>query len=129
MDNLTKKQRSFTMSRIKSKWTSPEVAVHNHLKGLKIEHKMHPKISGSPDVILKNKKKAVFIHGCFWHKCPICYKKPQSNVDFWRKKIRNNVLRDKKNERLLKRTGWSVVKIWEHEIKNDLQGSLLRIIN
>jgi len=115
-DNLTRKQRSYTMSRIRSKWTKQEKAVHNILKALGMKHTMHPKIDGSPDVILPDSKTAVFINGCFWHKCPLHYKPPKSNRKYWIPKIENNVLRDKKNIRLLRKAGWKVIVVWEHDL-------------
>jgi len=117
------------MSRIKSKWTTQEKKIHNYLKSLKIKHKMYPKIAGSPDVIIPEKKIAVFIHGCFWHKCPKHYIEPRSNREYWISKINKNAERDKKNIRVLKKDGWKVVRLWEHdiskkpsEIKNNLKG-------
>ena len=61
MGKLTPDQRSYCMSRIRSKWTKQEIEVHNYLKGHKIRHEMHPKIPGSPDIILKDKKTAIFL--------------------------------------------------------------------
>lgn len=117
-DKMTKEQRSYCMSRIRSKWTKPEIKVHNILKGNKIKHKMHPKIKGSPDIILKDKKVAIFIHGCFWHKCSKCYKEPMSNKKYWLPKIEKNVKRDKINKKMLKKQGYETFIIWEHELKN-----------
>ena len=88
---------------------------------------MHPKIAGSPDIILTDKKTAVFLHGCFWHKCPKHYKEPKSNKKYWLPKIEKNVLRDKMNMKLLKNNGWKVVRIWEHEIKKDFDGLIKKI--
>jgi len=116
-DNLTKEQRSKCMSNIRSKWTKQEKLIHNFLKGKKIKHKMHPKIEGKPDIILTDSNTAVFLHGCFWHKCPKCYKTPKSNKDYWLPKIEANNKRDKQNEKKLKEQGYSVVIFWEHEIK------------
>lgn len=116
-DVFTKEKRSWIMSRIRSKWTKQEKLVHNYLKSMKIKHKMHPKMSGSPDIILTDKKIAIFLQGCFWHKCPKHYKEPKSNRDYWLPKIEKNVARDKKNINLLKKEGWKVVKVWEHDLK------------
>ena len=118
-DVLTPEQRSYCMSRIRSRWTTQEVKVHNWLKGCKIRHKMHPKIDGGPDIILKDSKTAIFIHGCFWHKCPECYREPKSNREFWLPKIDRNVERDAKNKKILEKNGWKVMILWEHEIKKD----------
>jgi DNA mismatch endonuclease (patch repair protein) len=118
-DRVSREKRSYIMSRIRGKWTEPELKVHNMLKGLKIKHKMHPKIEGGPDIILKDRKVAIFIHGCFWHKCPKCYSPPKSNREYWLPKIRDNVKRDKNCKKKLKQAGYKVVVIWEHEIRED----------
>ena len=127
-DTLTKEQRSFTMSKIRSKWTAPETKVHNYLKAYKIRHKMHPKLKGSPDILIGGKI-AILLNGCFWHKCPKCYKRPKTNKEYWIQKIRNNVKRDKKNNKILKTQGFKVINIWEHQSKNDFNkvlGGLLK---
>ena len=105
------------MSQIKSKWTQPEKTIHNYLKGRKIRHKMHPKISGSPDLIIPEMKLAVFIHGCFWHGCPKCSLKPDGRLTYWKQKLKNNTVRDKRNIRLLKNQKWKVKILWEHDLK------------
>lgn len=107
------------MSRIRSKWTKQEKLVHNYLKGHKIKHKMHPKMEGSPDIILTNKKVAIFLHGCFWHKCPLHYREPKSKRKYWIPKIEKNVLKDKENIKLLRKQGWKVVVIWEHDVNEN----------
>lgn len=78
---------------------------------------MHPKILGNPDIVLKNRKIAIFVNGCFWHKCKQHYRKPQSNKDYWLGKINNNVKRDKENIKKLRKVGFNVLVIWEHELK------------
>jgi DNA mismatch endonuclease (patch repair protein) len=128
-DVLTKKQRSYNMSRIRSKWTKPEVAVHNALKAYGIGHKMHPKIAGSPDVIIQKYKTAIFINGCFWHRCPKHYRQPESNVAFWRKKAEDNVRRDRRNIAALRRSGWKVITIWEHDLpRNSMKAAAALLI-
>lgn len=127
-DNLTNEQRSKTMSRIRSKWTAQEKQIHSYLKGNKIKHLMHPKIDGSPDILLKNTKTAVFLHGCFWHKCPKCYIKPKTNKKYWLPKIEKNVERDLKNNKILKRMGFKVVRIWEHDTKRNFKKVLKRLL-
>ena len=127
-DNLTKEQRSKTMSRIRSKWTKQEKMLHNKLKGLKINHQMHPDVEGHPDIILKRRKVAVFLHGCFWHKCPKCYKEPKTDKKYWLPKIEKNVKRDKRNLKLLRKEGYKVVKLWEHQIKKDLNPAIKKIL-
>ena len=116
MDFLSKKERGKRMSLIRSKWTNPEKVIHNHLKGNKISHEMHPRLPGNPDILV-GKKKVVFIHGCFWHKCPIHYRKPSSNKNFWARKIEKNTRRFSISKRLLKAEGYFPISLWEHELK------------
>jgi DNA mismatch endonuclease (patch repair protein) len=129
VDNLTEEQRSRTMSRIRSKWTMQEKRIHRYLKKAKVKHNMHPHISGNPDIILPEKKIAVFLHGCFWHKCPKHYKAPKTHKNYWLPKIERNVERDKNNSRILKKEGWRVVRIWEHEIKHNLEQSVKKLVD
>lgn len=116
-DVITKKQRSYNMSRIHSKWTKPEKIVHNYLKGNKIKHKMHPKLLGNPDIIIPEKNLAVFIHGCFWHKCSKCKLIPDGRLSYWKKKLNANAVRDRKNILALRRHKFKVKVIWEHDLK------------
>ncbi len=116
-DIMTKEERSKRMSLIRGKWTKQERWLHNHLKGNKIKHRMHPKIKGSPDLVIPEVNLTIFLHGCFWHGCHRCYREPLSNKDFWREKITRNRKKDKKNTKLLRENGWLVLTIWEHEIK------------
>lgn len=106
------------MSKIKSKWTSSEKKVHNYLKGNKVKHIMHPKLPGNPDVLLKNLNAVVFIDGCFWHNCPLHGHIPESNISYWKPKLINNVKRDLKSTDLLKKLGFKVFRVWEHEINS-----------
>jgi len=116
------------MSGIRSRWTAQERKMHNYLKGSRIKHKMHPKIEGSPDILLKDSKTAVFLHGCFWHKCPKCYIKPKTNKEYWIPKIERNTKRDQKNSRILRKNGFKVLKIWEHESKRNFKKVLNKVL-
>jgi len=116
------------MSNIRSKWTSQELKIHNYLKSYKVKHCMHPKISGSPDILIKDTNLAIFLHGCFWHKCSKCYKKPKSNRKFWNLKIEKNVARDRRNKDLLKKKGCRVKHFWEHDVKKDPGSVVIKII-
>lgn len=106
------------MALIKSKGTLAEQVVHNFLMGHKIKHKMHPTIKGSPDLILPDRRLAVFIHGCFWHKCSKHYVAPKSNLGYWIPKLKRNVVRDKQSKKILRKQGYKVMVVWEHEIKD-----------
>lgn len=120
-DTFSLSQRSMLMARIHSKWTSPEKLIHNRLKGLKVRHKMHPPLPGNPDVLMKDSRTVVFIHGCFWHKCPVCYSPPKSNVQYWSAKVERNVERDKAAKFHLRENGWRVVVLWEHDVNRKIK--------
>lgn len=77
----------------------------------------HAALPGRPDFIFREQKLAVFVDGCFWHGCPSCYKRPSSNRAFWDAKVTNNRERDRRVARTLRKNGWRVVRIWEHELK------------
>lgn len=129
-DILSKLERSARMSLIRSKWTKPEKWLHDYLKAVKVRHKMHPRIKGSPDIILPEKKMAIFVHGCFWHGCKNCYRQPRTNVNFWKNKINSNVERHKINENILKKSGWKCKIVWEHEIpRTNRLPALRRIVS
>ena len=63
----------------------------------------------------------MFIDGCFWHGCPICYRAPQSNQKYWSQKLKKNIARDEKVNSQLTGLGWTVVRFWEHDIIENLQ--------
>lgn len=119
-DVLTKKQRSYNMSMIKSKDTKAEIRLRKFLFSKRLRgYRIHSKvITGRPDIAFTRYKVAIFVDGCFWHKCPRCFIKPQTRKNFWKKKIEGNVKRDKEVNHILKKQGWKVIRFWEHEIKN-----------
>ncbi|MBA7601626.1 Very short patch repair protein [subsurface metagenome] len=115
VDVHTKEQRSYNMSRIKSAETKAELKIKPFLKILGFIYQ--PKnVYGKPDFIHRKEKIAIFVDGCFWHKCPKHYKKPTSNKKFWEKKINKNAERDKKVTKKLRKDGWGVIRIWEHDM-------------
>lgn len=121
MDVLTEKQRSYCMSQIKGKDTKIELIFRKYIwsKGV-LGYRIKNKVKGKPDLYFPKKRIAVFIDGCFWHKCPKCFIKPKSNRGFWKDKIRENTQRDRRTDKLLREQGIKVVRFWEHEIKNNL---------
>lgn len=119
VDVHTKKQRSYNMSRIKSKWTSQEIKIHGCLKGKKVKHKMHPKAFGNPDIGFPNSHVLIFLDGCFWHGCPKCYSQPKSNKKFWAAKIKRNRTNDKRVTNKLRKAGFTVLRFWECEVRNN----------
>ena len=119
-DILTQEQRKFNMSRIKGKNTGPEVKLRKllYFNGIR-GYRVHYNLPGKPDIVFVKKRIAIFIDGCFWHKCPICFQEPETRKEFWMKKIQSNIDRDKKVNKQLKSDGWVVIRIWEHEIKKN----------
>jgi DNA mismatch endonuclease, patch repair protein len=129
-DVLTQEQRKFNMSRIKGKNTGPEVKLRKLLysKGVR-GYRIHYHLPGKPDIVFVKKKIAIFIDGCFWHKCPICFQEPETRKDFWMKKINTNVNRDRNVDDQLQKTGWNVIRIWEHEIRKEPDCVIKKIIS
>lgn len=118
-DVLTKTQRSFNMSRIRSGETKPEVRLRELLQGLGMTgfKERVTNLAGKPDFYLPQYEAVIFLDGCFWHKCKQCFKRPVTNREFWDKKISGNIERDKKVSKQLTDQGLRVIRIWEHEIK------------
>jgi DNA mismatch endonuclease (patch repair protein) len=123
MDNMTKQQRSKTMSRIRSKETKPEQKLRStlHRDGFRFRKNVRT-LPGTPDIVLPKYSTIIFVNGCFWHQHPDCPKAamPKSNKHYWGKKLRANVSRDKKNIEKLSSSGWQVITVWECEIKDDI---------
>lgn len=117
MDNVTKEKRSYIMSRIKGSNTKPELTMEEHLKENRIDYEKHPRLFGKPDFLIC-KKHVLFVDGCFWHGCRKHYRKPESNKEFWKSKLKRNIARRKKVKKQLHKLGYCVMEIWEHEIKN-----------
>lgn len=119
-DVLTKRQRSYNMSMIRAKNTKPELILRKLISASGLRGcKPHYSLAGKPDIVFPKRKIAVFIDGCFWHKCPKCFIKPVTRKKFWKNKIDSNVKRDKVVSRTLRKKGWKVLRIWEHELKNE----------
>jgi DNA mismatch endonuclease, patch repair protein len=129
-DVLSPKQRSYNMSRIRGKNTAPEIKLRKMLFAAGIRgYRIHYKLPGKPDIVFTKKKIAIFIDGCFWHKCPVCFQEPENRKEFWMKKIRSNIERDKKVNEQLKNDGWTIIRIWEHQIRKKPEDSLRKILN
>lgn len=127
-DNLTPQQRSFCMSRIKGKDTGLEMRVRSALHRRGLRFRKHVKeLPGKPDIVFSKARVVVFVDGDFWHG----YRFPlwKNNVsDFWKIKISKNRKRDTGNHRKLRQKGWTVVRVWQHEIKVDFDICIDRII-
>jgi len=132
-DVHTPEQRSFNMSRIRSKDTKPEMLVRKFLFSQGFRYRLHTKkLPGKPDIVLPKYKTVVFIHGCFWHGHEGCryFVIPKTRTDWWRDKIGRNRENDKLNAQKMKEMGWRVLEIFECGLKSEkLQGTLNSIVS
>lgn len=128
-DRISKEDRSLIMSHNRPKNTSIEKKVFGILREKSIHFQRHyKKVAGTPDVAFPRRKIAIFIDGDFWHGYRYPAWKHKLHSDFWRKKIERNRQRDKNTFRKLRRKGWLVLRIWEHEIQKDLDKCLTDIL-
>ncbi len=122
VDHLTKKMRSWNMSRIRSKDTKPELIVRSLLHRMGYRFRLYRKdLPGKPDIVLPKYKTVIFVHGCFWHRhknCKNCTM-PSSNQLFWKKKFDKNIKKDRLSKTQLHHYGWKVLTIWECETKKE----------
>jgi DNA mismatch endonuclease (patch repair protein) len=121
MDVFTETERSRVMRRVKSRDTTPELAVRRLLHAMGYRFRLHGgNLPGKPDLVFTRKKKAVFVHGCFWHwhDCPRGRRMPKTNTEYWRKKIRRNIERDRENVRQLQAKGYDTLTVWECEVRD-----------
>lgn len=131
MDHLTPEHRSWNMSRIKSKDTTPERIVRSFLHRNGFRFRLHVKdLPGKPDIVLPKYKTAIEVRGCYWHRHEGCKDAttPSTNIEFWQKKFAENVARDQRTEYALKELGWNVIVVWECEV-NILNKKILSLLN
>ena len=106
------------MALIRSKNTEPERKVFSHLRSRGIYFQRHyGKVPGSPDVALPRQKKAVFIDGDFWHGYQFHKRRAKLSPGYWLEKIEANIARDRRTRRQLRKLGWKVLRVWEHELR------------
>ena len=120
MDVHDRETRSYNMSCIKGKGTKPEEIVRKYLFSQGFRYRKNDKrLPGTPDIVLPKYKTVIFVNGCFWHGHKGCkyFVWPKNNAEFWKKKIEDNISRDQKSIELLEVQGWSVIIIWECELK------------
>lgn len=123
---------SKVMSRIKGKNTRPELLLRKRLYSLGLKgYRIHIKhLPGRPDIVFTKKKVAIFINGCYWHGCEVCgWKPPKHNTEYWINKINKNRSRDLEKVDALSVLGYTIVVIWEHEIKRNIDDVVSRIIS
>lgn len=131
MDVFTSRKRSDIMSRVRGKGNrSTELAMVSLFRRHRITGwRRHARVFGSPDFVFPKCRLAVFVDGCFWHCCPTHATQPASNRAFWRRKLAQNKARDRLVTRKLKQDGWSVIRVWQHELKMDRPECIGRILS
>lgn len=128
----TRESTSRIMSANKAKNTKPELQLRKSLRemgitGYRLNWKKAP---GKPDIAFPGRKLAIFVHGCFWHRCQSCNpNSPKSNTSFWQNKFNKNIERDATKIMQLQSQGWSVIIAWECEIENDPKNVVNNIKN
>ena len=118
---FTPEIRKKCMQANKRKDTGPELILRRYLREYGMGgYRLQWKIKGHPDICYPGKKLAIFVNGCFWHRCPRCHPPvPQTNVQYWNEKFNRNMERDKENIETLESEGWTVLVVWECELKNN----------
>lgn len=134
-DTLSRKERSERMSRVRGRDTKPEMVVRRLVHRLGFRYRLHDRrLPGAPDLVFKSRRKAIFMHGCFWHRHPdpACKlaRMPKSQLDFWRPKLEGNRERDLRTQSELEAIGWKYLIVWECELlhKEQLENRLLAFL-
>lgn len=134
-DTLTPSARSERMSLVRGRDTKPEWVVRRLIHGLGYRYRLQARdLPGRPDIVFRKRKKAIFVHGCFWHRHPdpACKlaRLPKTRLDFWLPKLEDNRQRDIANVERLMAMGWQVLLVWECELRNreQLRNILQRFI-
>ena len=136
VDTISSDRRSENMRRIRSKGMTPELLVRRLLYRLGYRYRLHRRsLPGHPDVVFPRLKKAIFVHGCFWHQHadPACRitRVPKSRLEYWEPKLARNQQRDSESLALLSQLGWKVCVVWECELADEgrLKKRLVSFLN
>ena len=116
------------MALVRNKDTGPELVVRRILHHLGFRYRLHRAgLPGRPDIVFPSRRKAIFVHGCFWHRHRGCCRTPKTRLDFWVPKLVKNRRRDLRNQRELRKLGWDFLVVWECELR-DTDVVALRLI-
>ncbi len=121
IDTRTKEKRSEIMSKVRSKNTTPEILVRRLIFSMGYRYRLYvKKLPGKPDIVMASRRKIIDVRGCFWHGHEGCKygRLPKSRQDFWLAKIAHNRMRDLENLHRLEGGGWSVLIVWQCELKD-----------
>ena len=129
-DVWSKKKRSAVMSLIRSRGNQEtELRLIEIMRAVGIcGWRRGQALSGKPDFVFRRERLAIFVDGCFWHGCKRCYRRPSSNQKYWDAKIARNRARDRNVSRKLRTEGWSVIRIWHHDLNARRQSHTARRI-
>ena len=129
VDVLSPEQRRRNMQAVRNSETKGEIRLRAALRnrGLTGYRKNASTVVGRPDVAYTRWRVAIFLDGCFWHGCPACYVSPKSNEAFWQTKLAQNQARDTVVTTALREAGWTVLRLWEHEVRGSLEKCVERI--
>ncbi|MDM8524861.1 very short patch repair endonuclease [Desulfococcaceae bacterium HSG8] len=126
--NMARKlTRSENMARIRGRDTKPELLLRRALWAVGCRYRLHYDLPGRPDLLFIRERLAIFVDGCFWHGCPIHYSAPRTREDFWKSKLRTNVLRDMRVDDALISDDWRVFRVWQHEL-GDIEAVVQNIL-
>jgi DNA mismatch endonuclease (patch repair protein) len=128
-DSVSKSERSRIMSHVRSSDTGLERDVRRSLCAMGVRYRLHNDLPGKPDIVIPRYHMALFVDSCFWHGCPEHGRMPSSNRDYWQSKIQRNRQRDQEVRELLDSQGWSVARIWEHDVRKDCTAALLQVFS
>lgn len=128
-DKISADKRSDNMRAIRSSDTQIELALRRALRRQGLTgYRLHRKdLPGRPDIVYVGRKLAIFVDGCFWHGCPVCYVAPATKGEYWREKLRRNMERDHIVGERLRSEGWTVLRFWEHDIEADVDACVARV--
>lgn len=115
----TDAKTSARMARQRRRDTAPEVALRRelHRRGFRffVDRAPLPGLRRRADLVFPRRKVAVYVDGCFWHRCPVHRTEPKNNAQWWAEKLDGNVARDRDTDARLTAAGWTVIRVWEHE--------------
>lgn len=116
------------MASMPTKDTSVEIALRRELHRLGVRYRLHLRhLPGTPDIALTRARMAIFVDGCFWHRCPAHGTSPKNNSLWWSNKLDENVARDRRNDLQLLGLGWTPIHVWEHEDPSAAAAEIHRI--
>lgn len=121
-DVYSAEKRSAVMRRVKGRDTTPELKVRRLLTALGARYRLHRKdLPGKPDIVMAGRRRAIFVHGCFWHghDCARGARVPKANRDYWLAKVGRNREQDTASRAALEAAGWRIETIWECEMKDE----------